>query len=539
MRWTVMSKMMVVSLMGVVGVLGVAGAAVRGLGGIGESLRMKSSSGNALRAALEGDMMHDALRGDVLTSLLASTDQEHTAAIASSKEHAEWFRRSIKTIESEFLPPEAREAFQAVLPALEAYLIAADTICTMASRDVIAARARMGEFGAAFERLEESLGELNDRMQHAADVADTASMGKVGMAKMVLYSSVGATIVALMVVAALIARNIVMPLRACVDLLERLAEGDLTGVVELERSDEIGQLAEAANRAITSVSTMVGEINASAGQVAAAATEIHASSQDMSSSVAAQASEVEQIADAISTISGAVEEVARQSDEAARNAEESGTQAEQGGAVVNQTIEGMRSISETVQSSATSVVMLGERGDQIGKIIEVIRDIADQTNLLALNAAIEAARAGEHGRGFAVVADEVRKLADRTTKATGEIADSIKAMQHETSQVVTRIQTGSEQVISGVELATSAGLSLREIVTSSRRVSEMVRTIASSAERQLDTNRQTMGRLDSIRSVSQQASCGASQAAEAASSLSIKAEELNRMVSRFRVARRG
>jgi methyl-accepting chemotaxis protein len=195
----------------------------------------------------------------------------------------------------------------------------------------------------------------------------------------------------------------------------------------------------------------------------------------------------------------------------------------------------MRSINDSVSASAASVQELGKRGTQIGEIIAVINDIADQTNLLALNAAIEAARAGEHGRGFAVVADEVRKLADRTTKATEEIGESIQAIQTETGDAVERMNAGTAEVERGVELATGAGESLRRIVAGARDVAGMIRSIAAAAEQQSAASEEVSRNVESISSVTRQSSEGAGQAATAAAELSAKAERLQGLVARFKL----
>ncbi len=282
----------------------------------------------------------------------------------------------------------------------------------------------------------------------------------------------------------------------------------------------------------------VKQVVATIQEVSGAATELAASSEQMAAGMKEQSQQVTQISSAIEEMSASVVEVARKSGEAAQNANESGQVAEEGGAIVGQTVEGMKAINEAVSSSAVSVQELGKRGEQIGQIIEVINDIADQTNLLALNAAIEAARAGEHGRGFAVVADEVRKLADRTTKATEEIAGSIKAIQVETTDAVERMTTGTEQVKRGVELATGAGVSLQQIVDSAKDVATMIQSIAAAAEEQSAASEQVSRNVESISAVTRQSAEGATQAAAAATQLSSKAEQLRRLVGQFRLGER-
>jgi methyl-accepting chemotaxis protein len=330
---------------------------------------------------------------------------------------------------------------------------------------------------------------------------------------------------------------VIRPLRRTVDHLRDIAEGegDLTARIAANTRDEVGELAEWFNTFVGKIRQIIHEVSRTSSEVAAAATEIAASSEEMAAHMEDQSAQISQISATIGEMSASVVEVARQTSQASDNARHSGQIAEEGGRVVAQTIEDMQAISQAVSSGAASVTELGKRGERIGEIIGVINDIADQTNLLALNAAIEAARAGEHGRGFAVVADEVRKLADRTTRATGEVAQAIRAIQDETGQAVEKMDSGTRQVEQGVERAQSANRNLCEIVTSARDVAGMIQSIAATSEQQSAASEQIGRSVDSISATSRQASEGASQAAAAACQLSFKAEHLRALVSRFKV----
>lgn len=327
------------------------------------------------------------------------------------------------------------------------------------------------------------------------------------------------------------------PVRAMIERVRDIAEGDgdLTARIEVKREDELGQLAKFFNAFIANIQDIIRQVSGSASDVASAATEIASSSEQMSRGMSEQSAQVSQISSAVEEMAASVSEVARKSNEATHEAGESGRVAEEGGTIVQSTIEGMQSINEAVLAGAASVEELGRRGQQIGEIIDVINDIADQTNLLALNAAIEAARAGEHGRGFAVVADEVRKLADRTTKATEEISESIREIQSETSNAVARMNTGTEQVNEGVERATNAGRSLEQIVSSARSVATVISEIAAATEEQAATSDEISRNIEAINAVTQETVQGASQAASASVELSNRAEQLRALVSRFRV----
>ncbi|MCC5785486.1 MAG: methyl-accepting chemotaxis protein [Phycisphaerales bacterium] len=328
------------------------------------------------------------------------------------------------------------------------------------------------------------------------------------------------------------------PINSMVTMVRDIAEGegDLTKRLNLERKDEIGQLAGWFDTFMQRLQTLIGDVAGATREVASASTEIAASSEELATGINEQDAQITQISAAMEEMSASVVEVARKSADAAKNADESGKIAHEGGEVVGRTIEGMHGIRDAVSDSADSVAELGKKGEQIGQIVAVINDIADQTNLLALNAAIEAARAGEHGRGFAVVADEVRKLAERTQRATEEIGDSIQIIQVETKQAVERMNIGSEQVKTGADLATQAGDSLQRIVTSASDVAAMIQTIAAAAEQQAATSEEVSKSIESISAVTRQSSEGVGQAATAAAQLSSKAEQLQALVGRFKIA---
>lgn len=333
----------------------------------------------------------------------------------------------------------------------------------------------------------------------------------------------------------LMRRMLTRPMANVMEALGRLAQGDLTASVAVRSEDEIGRLSRSFNESTGKLRDAVNAVTKTTNEVATAASEIAASADEMAQSLRTQEEQALQVSTAVTEMSASVSEVASKSTEAATTAKESGRQASEGGETVGKTVGKMRSINDEVRHAADAVQSLALKAEAIGQVIEVIKDVADQTNLLALNAAIEAARAGEHGRGFAVVADEVRKLAERTTKATGEVAANIEEIQFGTRSAVEKITGCTGHVDEGVSMAGDAGRTLEAIVSSSNNVDAMVGAIAAAAQEQADASEQVSKSIDAINRTTRESSEAASQAAQAAANLSTQAEQLRRVVEKFKV----
>ena len=332
-----------------------------------------------------------------------------------------------------------------------------------------------------------------------------------------------------------ISQMITRPIGTCVDVANRLADGDLTVEVQSESQDETGQLLTAMNTMVQNLRDMITRtVDISAG-IASASNQLHSTSAQIATGAEEVASQTNTVATASEEMSATSSDIARNCNMAAESSKRTTDSATAGAKVVNETIVGMNVIADRVRQTSKTIEALGTRSDQIGQIIGTIEDIADQTNLLALNAAIEAARAGEQGRGFAVVADEVRALAERTTRATREIDEMIKAIQKETLEAVKAMEEGVHEVEKGAVSSQKSGQALEEILDLIGEVSMQVNQIATAAEEQTATTSEVTNNIQQITEVVHQTAQGADETAGAAALLADQAQELQKLVSRFRL----
>ncbi|WRV88980.1 methyl-accepting chemotaxis protein [Pseudomonas protegens] len=389
-------------------------------------------------------------------------------------------------------------------------------------------------------RIKEGTDQMGEQLNQliAINAADARSASKAAGEH---YSSAIAGIVAVAVLAALLTivlallltRSIVTPLNKALNAAQMIAGGNLRQAIEVDGKDEPARLLQALAEMQASLRRTIEQIAGSATQLASASEELSAVTEEASRGLQQQNNEIEQAATAVNEMTAAVEEVARNAVSTSEASRQSTQAAREGRDRVVETVDAIQTMTHDVQSTSVMIEGLATQGRDIGKVLDVIRAIAEQTNLLALNAAIEAARAGEAGRGFAVVADEVRALAHRTAQSTQEIEKMVAGIQNGTGDAVESMQQSNQRTQSTLELARAAGVALEQIAESINQINERNLVIASASEEQAQVSREVDRNLVNIRDLATQSAAGANQTSAASHELSRLAVDLNALVARF------
>ncbi|MBU0592346.1 MAG: methyl-accepting chemotaxis protein [Gammaproteobacteria bacterium] len=356
------------------------------------------------------------------------------------------------------------------------------------------------------------------------------------LSKTVLIATIGAIAIGVLLIGffgMFIARSIGRNVNQLQQATSRLADGELATRVHLANEDELGIVAQSFNKMAEELSALISQTHNSADHVNKACIAVTGMTDRVSSSSQIQTDQAAIAARSISQLNEIVKDVATKAEEAVAAAVEANQVSNEGQRIVGNSVAGINAVARTIADSAKTIEVLGQQSEEIGTILQVIRDIAEQTNLLALNAAIEAARAGEQGRGFAVVADEVRKLAERTSGATTEISAIIAAIQNGTKQAVTAMKSGEKQVGESVSLANQSGESLVHIDRSVNTVLIMIQHIAQAMEAEKSTSEEISLRMEKIAQTAMDNNSAISEAAAEFHQMQNLAEQLQKSVGRF------
>jgi methyl-accepting chemotaxis protein len=462
--------------------------------------------------------------------ILAHIDKVRTGTFKVETHLGEYSKHAMsadeKKLMDEFIAKRLDYGRNGVLPILD--LLAAEKFeqVNKLSKEVVA---------PGFAKASESIDAL---IQLQVDAAKAEYERVEKLTRIIRIAAIASTLVGLILsiaIGLIITRSVNCGVRELAKTAAKLAEGELTARVDWESTDELGDLGRSFNQMASEFSSLISQVRQSADKVASAATAQASTAEKVSAISGNQTSQAGIAASALENLNLAVKDIAQKIIDVVSSANNASTMADEGQQVVNRAVLGIQQVALTVKESAQLMAALGLRSDQIGQIVKVIKDIAEQTNLLALNAAIEAARAGEQGRGFAVVADEVRKLAERTATATAEISEMISAIQSETGEAVSTMEKGSNEVSDGVALANQAGQSLQNINNSVKRVVEMIEQISEATRSQSETTNEVTKRVEHIAEMAKENTSSVDETTQASRELQKLSGHLQQVVSRFKL----
>ncbi|NMX62537.1 methyl-accepting chemotaxis protein [Pseudomonas sp. WS 5059] len=486
-----------------------------------------------------GEMNQDLLRVRALTlRLLVNRDPQ---AVAQNEQKILDIKKQLHNAQSLYdaliVLPQERVLFDRFKLEEQQYLQRQEQVMAFSRQNQVedAIKVVNGEMNHLADALAGTLGELVTLNKVSANQAATLAQQVFSQSRVWVIGMIALTALITVGLAVLLTRSIVLPLAQSVRVAQGVASGDLTGEITVSGKDEPARLQQALKSMQENLRETILRISQSSSQLASASEELSSVTEDATRGLHQQSQEIEQAATAVNQMTAAVEEVASNAVATSQASRESDRIAQQGREQVHQTVLSIESLADDVTANATQVEDLAQKVYGISKVLDVIRAIAEQTNLLALNAAIEAARAGEAGRGFAVVADEVRALAHRTQQSTREIEQMIGGIQQGTDQAVSAMQQSNGRARATLDIAKSAGTALEEIASAFTLINERNLVIASASEQQAAVAREVDRNLMNIRDLAMQTSAGANQTSAASHELSRLAVDLNTMVARFSV----
>jgi methyl-accepting chemotaxis protein len=486
-----------------------------------------------------GSMSDSALRLRTITlRMLLNREPE---VLKANETHAVQLKSDMRDAQQRYEPliteGEERTLYGNFETAQAAYLQQQSRIMELSRQNKLdeALQVASGEMSEHASLMAKALRALSGYNSEGATAAAAATRATFNSARTWMIITMLLAAVATVVLAILFTRSIVNPLSRALKVSETVAAGDLTESIQVDGSDEPARLLSALSTMQLNLRSTIQNISDSSSQLASASEELSAVTEDSTRGLHQQNDEIEQAATAVNQMTSAVEEVARNAVITSEASSESDRATQRGRQQVQQTVNLITSLAEDVTHTAEQIEQLANKVRDISKVLDVIRSIAEQTNLLALNAAIEAARAGEAGRGFAVVADEVRALAHRTQQSTQEIEQMVGGIRQGTEQAVSAMQNSNQRARATLQVAMAAGTALDEIAVTISAINERNLVIASASEEQAQVAREVDRNLTNIRDLSIQSSAAANQTAASSQELSRLAVDLNGMVTQFRL----
>ena len=476
-------------------------------------------------------------RAITLRAALEETDLERARSLDMLKSINAQLKDGLKDYDNTIVATDDRALFNRFNTAHEQYVsLQAQVISDIAAGRLDQAKLQIN--GPLSEHADNMMKAMAALIAYNGKGAEEASQRSSDVADQALTAIIGSLLVIMLVLAAiatLLTRSIVVPLADAVAVAERVATGDLTQNIHVTGRDEPALLLRALGRMQESLRDTLRKIAASSDQLASASEELHTVTEDTSRGLHQQSAEIDQAATAVNQMTAAVEEVANNAVSTADASKGADRTTRDGRDQVNQALASIQHLVDDVTGTSAEIEQLASNANEISRVLDVIGAIAGQTNLLALNAAIEAARAGEAGRGFAVVADEVRALPHRTQQSTAEIEQMIVGIQTGTERAVTAMHSSQGRAAGTLEVAQGAGQALEVIAEAIASINQRNLVIASASEEQAQVAREVDRNLVNIRDLAMQTSAGANQTSAAAQDLSQLAVDLNGMVAQFKV----
>lgn len=468
----------------------------------------------------------------------AASAAEREKLVETIKASRAKYKESIDVVEKNTKTPDGKKLVSEVISTIDAEAKVNEKLISFALAGESAKyKALMSSEGDKVTEVKnKAVGALLDFYEKRVGIRVDDALSSASSATTLMYILGLACLVLSLTTAFVITSGITTPLKKCVEIADRIADGDMTVSIETGSGRcETTQLMNAMSNMAIKIRNAIGRVSQAAGEVSTAVTELHSTAQNMVRGTDEVSSQASTVATAGEEMASTSQDIASNCNSAAESSRHANQLATSGADIVQGTVDGMARIAERVRATAENVENLGSRSNEIGAIVGTIEDIADQTNLLALNAAIEAARAGEQGRGFAVVADEVRALAERTTRATKEIGSMIKAIQAETKQAVASMEVGVSEVERGTEEASKSGGALQEILSQINEVTNQINQIATAAEEQSSTSREISNNMHMITQVVQETAIGTHATANSADQLASLAADLKSLVGQFKL----